>query len=72
MKPVFTSGQVIVATCNYANQITEGKQYKVTKYQAEDAQPHFTWPAYVSVMGDLGTEVTAHTHRFKPVDSANL
>lgn len=62
---VFDVGQTVVATGSYQHSITEGKQYKVVRYQAEFYNPTFTWPAYVTVIGDFGKAVTSHTYRYR-------
>lgn len=69
-EPIFTVGQKVIATCNYMHQLTEGKQYTVIDYipSARDSNAAFTWPAYVTVIGDSGKPVTGHTYRFKPVE----
>ena len=69
-EPVFEVGQVVVATGNYSWLLTEGKQYTVTKYEPEcpDHAIGFTWPAYVTVIGDSGKPVTGHTYRFRAVE----
>lgn len=64
---VFEVGQVVEATGSYMWQLTEGKKYMVTKYEPEVYSPTFTWPAYVTVIGDQGKQVTGHTHRFRAV-----
>lgn len=64
---VFVVDQVVVATGSYNWLLTEGKQYKVVKYEPECRDPTFTWPAYVTVIGDSGKPVTGHTHRFRPL-----
>lgn len=63
--PVFKVGQTVVSTCHYMHQLTPGKRYVVTKYEPEYPDTNFTWPAYVTVLGDSGTPVTGHTHRFR-------
>ena len=63
--PVFEVGQLVVATGSYNWLLTEGKQYVVIKYEPEQYDPTFTWPAYVTVIGDSGKPVTGHTHRFR-------
>jgi hypothetical protein len=62
---IFEVGDVVVATCNYAHSIKEGKEYIVTKYEYPEVTPTFTWPAYVTVIGAFGTPVSGHTYRFK-------
>ena len=64
-KPVFEAGQVVVATGSYNWLLTEGKQYVVIKYEEECPTENFTWPAYVTVIGDSGKPVTGHTHCFR-------
>lgn len=67
---VFEVGETVVATCSHAWHITEGKQYVVTKYEPPYPAPDigFTWPAYVTVIGDFGKSVTCHTHRFRRLE----
>lgn len=65
--PIFTIGQAVIATGSYMHQLTEGKQYMVTGYEPELRGPTFTWPVYVTVIGDFGTPVTGHAHRFRPL-----
>ena len=64
-EPVFEVGQTVVSTGGYCNLLTEGKQYVVTKYEPKAYTPHFTWPVYVTVIGDYGRSVTGHAHRFR-------
>jgi hypothetical protein len=66
----FRVGQVVVATSNYGGLLTEGKQYVVIKYEDKFYDTNFTWPAYVTVIGDLGKPVTGHTYRFRAVEVA--
>jgi hypothetical protein len=61
----FSVGQKVKATGSYMHQLTEGKEYTVVKYEDPVHTPTFTWPAYVTVIGDFGKPVTGHTHRFK-------
>jgi hypothetical protein len=68
MSEVFELGQVVVAVGSYCHSLTEGKEYTVVEYTAPVVSPTFTWPAYVTVVGDLGERVTAHTYRFKPLE----
>jgi hypothetical protein len=65
MDAVFEIGQTVVAACDYAHQVVEGRRYRVVGYQPKCPTPNFTWPAYVTVIGDNGGKVTAHTHRFR-------
>jgi hypothetical protein len=69
-EPVFAVGQTVKATGPYSHQITEGKLYKVIDYApaCTDRSCGFTWPPYVTVIGDFGRPVTGHTYRFKAVD----
>lgn len=66
-QPVFEVGETVVATGSYYCLLTEGKQYTVIKYEEEFRDGAFTWPAYVTVVGDGGRSVTGHTHRFRPL-----
>lgn len=63
-EPIFTVGQHVVATGSYMWSLTEGKVYTVVGYTPERPTPSFTFPASVTVVGDLGNHVTGHTHRF--------
>lgn len=63
--PLFSAGQKVIATGSYNWRLTEGKEYTVVGYVTECVTPTFTWPAYVTVIGDNGAEVTGHTHRFR-------
>ena len=69
-EPKFNVGQLVVATGSYTWLLTEGKQYVVINYEPEHYDPNFTWPAYVTVIGDSGKPVTDHTHRFRAVEDA--
>lgn len=64
---VFEVGQKVVATGSYNWLLTKGKQYEVIKYEPPFPEPNigFTWPAYVTVIGDSGKPVTGHTYRFR-------
>lgn len=64
-KHVFEVGQTVVATGSYNWLLTEGKKYVVTKYEEECRTENFTWPAYVTVIGDSGEPVVGHTYRFR-------
>lgn len=65
METIFEIGEEVIGTGSYMHQITKGKHYRVTDYQPKQYTETFTWPTYVTVIGDLGKPVTAHTHRFK-------
>ena len=67
MTSAFVIGQEVIATCDYMHQITEGKRYVVTGITPRLVTPTFTFPEYVEVVGDFGTPVSGHTHRFKAV-----
>lgn len=67
----FEVGQVVVATSSYNWLLTEGKKYTVVEYQEEQHTPTFTWPAYVTVIGDSGKKVTGHTYRFRAVSEGD-
>lgn len=71
-EPAFEVGQVVVATGSYNWLLTEGKQYTVVKYEPEFRDTNFTWPAYVTVIGDSGKRVTGHTHRFRALKEDEL
>jgi hypothetical protein len=68
----FKVGQTVIATAvhDYRYHLTEGKQYVVTKFEDRQPDQNFTWPAYVTVIGDWGKPVTCHTHRFRPLEDA--
>lgn len=67
-EPVFTVGQVVVATSSDNWLLTKGKQYAVVKYEPPFPDDNFTWPAYITVIGDSGKPVTGHTYRFRPLN----
>ena len=73
MRPetVFEVGETVVATGSYFWSLTEGKQYVVVKYEPPYREPDlaFTWPAYVTVIGDHGKPVTGHTYRFRRLEN---
>jgi hypothetical protein len=58
-------GQVVIAHGRSYPGLTEGKEYTVVGYQPRDVGPSFTFPPYITVMGDHGSRVTAHCHRFR-------
>lgn len=64
-EPTFEVGETVIATGSYMHQITEGKEYTVTRVTPEEVTPTFTWPEYITVVGNFGTPVTGHAHRFK-------
>jgi len=69
--PEFTIGQTVAGAYvqGYENHLTAGKRYVVTDYSpAERTEIGFTFPAYVTVIGDSGRPVTAHTYRFKAIN----
>jgi hypothetical protein len=68
--PEFTVGQRVRATGSYMWSLTEGKEYEVIGYTPPSVHPHFTFPPYVTVMGDLDSPVTGHTYRFKAINQA--
>ena len=50
----------MVSTDGYFRLLTtKGKKYVVTAYQPEVCEPTFTWPVYVTVIGDEGLPVSA-------------
>ena len=67
MEQVFEVGQRVVTTGSYMWSLTEGEEYVVVEYRPSVCFPSFTFPPYVTVMGDLGRLVTGHTHRFRPL-----
>ena len=68
MEPKFEVGQVVGSTCGYCGLLTKGARYVVTKFEPAVADLDFTWPAYVTVIGDFGKPVTGHTYRFRAVE----
>lgn len=74
MATKFVVGQTVEATCGYAHQITQGKRYVVTGVSEEyyEASAAFTWPEYVTVVGDFGEPVTGHTYRFKAIEDVEV
>lgn len=67
-EPKFEVGQVVVATSSYNGSLTKDKRYVVTKYEPRTRVETYTFPAYVTVIGDFGKPVTGHTYRFKAVE----
>lgn len=67
---VFKVGQQVIATGGYNWLLTKGKQYEVVRYDDPVRHETFTWPAYVTVIGDDGKPVSGHAHRFRAL-SAN-
>ena len=69
---VFEVGEIVVATCSHAWQLTEGKQYVVIKYEPPYREPNigFTWPAYVTGVGDRGKALSCHTYRFRRLEES--
>lgn len=67
MKP----GDIVVCVASRGYMLTTGKQYTVVRYEPVSHAPTFTWPAYVTVIGDDGKETTGHDHRFKLVTQEN-
>lgn len=57
-------GQAVIAQGPYPG-LTEGKEYTVMQYRPRDVTPHFTFPPYITVMGDHGVPITGHCHRFR-------
>ncbi len=72
----FEKGEKVKALCNYAYQITEGKIYEVVKYEPEYCDRRngawFTWPAYLTVIGDDGEPITGHAHRFTKLNADEI
>lgn len=71
MKPTtFNVGQTVISVCGYNWLLTKGKEYTVIKVEPECRSDNgsFTWPEYVTVIGDFGEPVTGHTYRFKAKD----
>lgn len=68
--PEFTIGQTVTTghISGYEYHLTAGKRYTVTDYSPPVRMENgYTFPAYVTVAGDDGRPVTAHTYRFKPI-----
>lgn len=74
--PVFEKGEKVRALCNYAYNITKGKTYEVVMYEPEFCDGRnsawFTWPAYLTVIGDDGKAVGCHAHRFAKLNADQL
>jgi len=64
---IFSVGERVIACGHYGWHLTPGAEYTVIKYEPEYPDHNFTWPAYVTVIGDHGKPVVAHTYRFKKV-----
>jgi hypothetical protein len=60
----FRVGQRVVATGDYNRLLTKGHVYTVVGCIAPVVLPDFTFPPYVTVIGDHGRQVTGHTYRF--------
>jgi hypothetical protein len=48
--------------------LTEGATYTVVNYEppyTDKEARNYTWPAYLTVVGNEGKHVTAHAHRFR-------
>lgn len=67
MSNVFTVGQRVQSTGSYMYSLTEGKEYIVVAYEDKLVTPNFTFPPYVTVIGDHGRPVTGHTYRFRTI-----
>lgn len=67
-EPEFEVGQIVEATGSYNWRLTRGKRYIVIGVEPELVTPTFTFPVYVTVIGDSGQPVTGHAYRFRAVD----
>lgn len=66
MPDAMKAGDVVVCRNNRGYAFTEGKEYVIIEYDPPTPWgPHFTAPAYVSVMDDDDKQVAAHAARFK-------
>jgi hypothetical protein len=66
-KPTFEVGALV--KCVYSHgygALTEGRTYTVTEVEEPVRHNYFTFPEYVSVIGDHGKTITAYPHRFRP------
>ena len=65
--PVFEVGEKIICTGSHGYALTAGKEYEVLEYdeKIEHYGIGFTWPAYVTVMGDDDKKAFCHARRFK-------
>ena len=63
----FYEGQRVTATGSYGYLLTRGKEYVVVGVEPPCVLPTFTFPEYLTVIGDDGKRVTGHSHRFQPV-----
>ena len=70
--PIFEIGETVVATGSYGYTLTEGKQYTVVDYQPAVQVENFTWPIYVTVIGDFGKPVTGHDYRFRSMKDSDV
>jgi hypothetical protein len=60
------TGDLITCRSNTGySQLTKGKQYRVEVYDPKTRTENFTWPAYVTVLGDDGNPLCCHAHRFE-------
>lgn len=47
--------------------LTEGKEYQTVSMTPQLITPHFTFPRYITVVDDNGSESTGHAWRFVTV-----
>lgn len=64
----FKPGDIVVCVASRSYMLTTGKQYTVVWYEPECSVPTYTWPAYVTVIGDEGKATTGRAYRFKLVN----
>ncbi len=64
---VFTVGQRVVAISSFEWYLTEGREYRVVEYIPRLPLERFTFPAYVTVVGDHGKNITVHAWRFRVI-----
>jgi len=69
VEKVFAKGQIVKGAFirGYENHLTKGKEYIVVEYDPPCHCENFTFPAYVTVIGDHGKPTNAHAHRFEEV-----
>lgn len=52
--------------------LTEGKEYDVVELIPRLITTHFTFPRYVSVIGDFGKTCTGHAYRFETIEGVSM
>ena len=68
----FETGETVICTGPRGVPLTMGKEHEVLDFSPEYMEPDnpacYTWPAYVTVIGDDGKKHTVHADRFKKAE----